>query len=250
MNEDLITLGILFFIISLFYSSAGFGGGSSYLAVLALTSLSFPVIRSTALICNIIVVSGGTYLFARHKHIPWKKSLPLIIASIPMAFLGGQWPSEDKVFYILLGFSLLVAAIAILFQTFSKPLKEQREMKLAPSAAVGGGIGFLSGLVGIGGGIFLAPVLHLMKWADAKQIAATASLFILLNSISGLLGQMYRYSASFDWQLTLPLGVAVLLGGQSGSRLTIKHLNLATVKRVTGILILVASFKILWDHLG
>ncbi len=249
MNEDLITLGILFFIISLFYSSAGFGGGSSYLAVLALTSLSFPVIRSTALICNIIVVSGGTYLFARHKHIPWRRSLSLIIASVPMAFLGGQWPIKDRIFYILLGFSLLIAAIAIIFQTFNKPLKEEQDIKPITSASVGGGIGFLSGLVGIGGGIFLAPVLHIMRWANAKQIAATASLFILLNSISGLMGQMYRYSASFDWQLTLPLGAAVLIGGQIGSRLTIRHLNLAMVKRITGLLILVASAKILWDHL-
>ena len=250
MNEDLITLGALFFIISIFYSSAGFGGGSSYLAVLALTSLSFPVIRSTALICNIIVVLGSTYLFVKHGQLSWKKSLILIVASVPMAFIGGQWPIKDAVFFILLGFSLLIAALAILWQTFSRPTQELQNIGFISSTGIGASIGFLSGLVGIGGGIFLSPVLHLLKWANARQIAATASLFILLNSISGLLGQMYRYSASFNWELTLPLGLVVLVGGQIGSRLTVLHLSLRAVKRITGILILMASFKILWDHLG
>jgi len=213
MEQNTLILVLLFFLISVFYSSAGFGGGSSYLAVLAITSLAFPVIRSTALICNIVVVSGNILLQSRHAYMPWKRAVPLVAMSIPLAFLGGQWPIKSHVFYLLLGITLLAAAFVMFVQTYQKEPLEGKQLSSAFSGLIGGGIGFLSGLVGIGGGIFLAPMLHFLKWDNAKKIAATASLFILANSLAGLGGQVVRYSAHFDWYLSLILGIAVLVGG-------------------------------------
>jgi uncharacterized protein len=244
MNEYLLIL--LFFLIALVYSSVGFGGGSSYLALLAVSGFSYLLIKPTALICNIIVVTGGTYIFHKEGLLDWRKSLPIMATSIPMAFLGGYYKLQESTFFIILGLSLIVASFFLWY--VPRQVTKVRSENLMLSAGLGAGIGFLSGLVSIGGGIFLAPVLHIINWDDPRKIAAVASLFILVNSISGLLGQ-FTANAAFDYAFILPLMLAVLLGGQLGSRLGAKKLNPVWIKRITAVLILMAGANILKDHL-
>jgi uncharacterized membrane protein YfcA len=246
MENNLIILIISFFFIAMVYSSVGFGGGSSYLALLALMSIPFETIRPTALLCNIIVVTGGTIIFLKEGKVDLKKFWPFLVLSIPMAFIGGYWKLSQATFFIILGFSLVVAAILLWIQ----PAKSQqvRSQSVVLNSIVGGGVGFLSGLVGIGGGIFLSPILHLINWDEAKKISALASLFILVNSISGLIGQISRAS-SIDWSFILPLLIAVLVGGQIGSRLGSKKFDPVYIKRITAVLIFVAGLNILKDNL-
>jgi uncharacterized membrane protein YfcA len=246
MENNLIILIISFFFIAMVYSSVGFGGGSSYLALLAVMSVPFETIRPTALLCNIIVVTGGTIIFLKEGKVDLKKFWPFLVLSIPMAFIGGYWKLSQATFFIILGFSLVVAAILLWIQ----PAKSEqvRSESVVLNSIIGGGVGFLSGLVGIGGGIFLSPILHLIKWDEAKKISALASLFILVNSISGLIGQISRAS-SIDWSFILPLLIAVLVGGQIGSRLGSKKFNPIYIKRITAVLIFVAGLNILKDNL-
>lgn len=243
---------VSFFVIALIYSSVGFGGGSSYLALLALPvfAIAFPVIRSTALFCNIIVVTGGTIIFYKEGKLSFKEIWPYLISSIPMAYVGGFWPIKQNTFFILLGATLLIVPFLLWFQ----PQKADESMKSkVPETnllkiSMGGAIGLLSGLVGIGGGIFLAPVLHFLRWSDAKRISALASMFILVNSIGGLAGQFKRGIPELRWEFLVPLLLAVLLGGQIGSRLGAKKFNPLYIKRITAIVILIAGLTVLKDH--
>jgi uncharacterized protein len=244
---------LLFFTIAAVYASAGFGGGSSYLAVMGLFSIPMQTMRPTSLMCNIVVVIGGTYILWKGGYLNFKKILPLSIASVPMTFLGGMMPLKEHTFFVLLGFSLIIAALLMAFQQYIKnetPVKQlSKGLKPLESSAVGGVIGFLSGMVGIGGGIFLSPILNLMKWDTPKNIAATASFFILVNSIAGLAGQLIQNKFVLDWQFALPLMCAVLLGGQIGSRFSDMKLNQIWVRRVTAALVFYAGVNILWTHL-
>lgn len=242
---------LLFFVIAILYSSVGFGGGSSYLAILALTGIAFMQIRSTALLCNIAVVTGNVLLFQRKGLYHWKKVLPLALFSIPLAFLGGYLKISQTFFFVLLGFTLLFASISM---WISKRLVSQQEIskenKLITNAGYGGIIGFISGMVGIGGGIFLAPLLHLKQWDTPQKIAATASFFILVNSVSGLTGQILNPDFSIDWTLTSILLITVFIGGQIGSRLSHRFFTPIQLKRATAILIAFVSIRILWKYLS
>lgn len=241
-----------FFCIAFIYSSVGFGGGSSYLALLALPvfGLAFPIVRSTALFCNIVVVGGGTFLFWKEGKLKWPEVWPYLAASIPAAYLGAFWPVRDQFSFILLGITLIVAAFLLWFQPEDK-ITTKASMAETPfrKGLVGGAIGLLSGLVGIGGGIFLSPLLHFLRWSDAKRISALASLFILVNSFGGLLGQFQRGLPALSFSFLAPLLVAVLVGGQLGSRLGIRTFNPLYIKRITAVLIFVAGINILKDHL-
>lgn len=240
----------LFFFIAILYSSVGFGGGSSYLAVFALTGIVYTQIRSTALLCNIMVVTSNVFLFSQQKIYDWKKVVPLVLFSIPLAFIGGYLKISQAFFFILLGFTLLFAAITMWkSKNIGTLLHEKTQQSVTKNATYGGIIGFVSGMVGIGGGIFLAPLLHLTHWDLPKKIAATASFFILVNSLAGLAGQYANPDFMIDWNLTSVLLVTVFIGGQIGSRLSNKLLSAIQLKKATAILIAFVSIRILWKYL-
>jgi len=187
---EFVILLLGFFSIATLYSSVGFGGGSSYLAILTLFFVSFFTIRSVALLCNLIVVSSSTYHYWKNGHLTIKKFLPFIVTSIPFAFIGARFRLSEQLFFVILSIALIISALALIYQTTK--LKKSEEVSvhypLYLNYVLGAAIGFLSGLVGIGGGIFLAPILHYMKWDKSIKIAALASFFILINSISGIAG--------------------------------------------------------------
>ena len=241
---------LLFLTVAILYSSVGFGGGSSYLAILALTGIAFTQIRSTALLCNIVVVSGNVWLFYQQKIFDWKKTLPLVLFSVPLAFVGGYLKINQTFFFILLGFTLLFAAVTMWVSKRIITNEEKSTKNTIPkNASYGGIIGFISGMVGIGGGIFLAPLLHLTNWDTPKKIAATASFFILANSIAGLLGQYTNPDFVIDWNLTSILLITVFIGGQIGSRFSNKLFSPIQLKKATAILIAFVSIRILIKYL-
>lgn len=243
---------ILFFaVIAFVYASVGFGGGSSYLAVLALYALPFHEIRLTALICNIIVVTGGTIIFIRSRQVNWRKILPLAIASIPMAYIGARLKISQNTFFIILGLSLLAAAVLLWVKTRRADFDDiDDKPSFIKDALLGGLIGFLSGMVGIGGGIFLSPLLNLMKWDTPKKIAATASVFILVNSVSGIAGQVSNLTPDIKYSRILILCVAVFIGGQIGSRMGAVKFNQLVVKRMTALLVFFAGCEVLVKHVN
>ncbi|NLR61687.1 sulfite exporter TauE/SafE family protein [Chitinophaga polysaccharea] len=241
-------LCLLFFLVALAYSAAGFGGGSSYLAMLALWSVDFQLMKSTALICNVAVVIGGVYHFYRSGHLPLKKAWQLSLISVPLAFIGSYLPMKQATFFLLLGVALTLAALVMCYRLFF-----EREEPIIPAnrgngvvyGVIGGAIGLLSGMTGIGGGIYLSPVLRLGKYDTAKNIAGLSSFFILVNSIAGLCGQAAKHAIVFDWKFTGPLLMAVILGGQIGARLSAKVLKPRWVAGATAVLILYAGVRML-----
>jgi hypothetical protein len=247
MEYYLLAFG--FFLIALVYASVGFGGGTSYLAFLSLSffALPFTMIKATALMCNIVVVSSGAYIFYKEGKLDLKKDWPYLLASVPFAYLGGQWPLKENDFFLLLGFVLLSASLLLWIQPGETEAHPQRE-KVWLQIPVASGLGFLSWLTSIGGGIFLSPVLHFLKWKEAKKISALASVYILVNSISGLLGQLSRGLPKMDWKLVIVLLLVVIMGGQIGSRLGARRFNPLYIKRITSVLIFVAALNILKDH--
>ncbi|WP_209399562.1 sulfite exporter TauE/SafE family protein [Pseudozobellia sp. WGM2] len=249
--ENLILLCSGFFVVATLYSSVGFGGGSSYLALLALFLTGFFAIRSIALICNLVVVSGSSYLYFKNGHAKFKDFLPFIAASIPLAFIGASFRLQEHVFFILLGVSLVVSAIFLAWQTFSISRSDE-QFKTYPkymNYLLGGVIGLLSGLVGIGGGIFLAPILNHLRWDKSIKIAALASFFILVNSISGLVGLVQGDMLNLPWKETIALVISVLIGGQLGIRLSLKRFTPNEIKRVTALLVLVVGIRILIKYI-
>ena len=245
---------VLFFLVAVLYSSVGFGGGSSYLAILALTEMTFIQFRAISLLCNIAVVSGGTYIYAKNGHFNWKKVLPLAFLSVPLAFLGGYLKISNTFFFVLLGFTLLVAALSMWMSKYIVQTPEKnRSNAVVKDGFFGGVIGFVSGMVGIGGGVFLAPLLHITNWDTPKRIAATASFFILVNSIAGLFGQYQsdnvEVNAYFVPTIALVLVFTVFIGGQLGSRLSTAKISPLVLKRITAVLIAFVGLRLLYKHL-
>lgn len=243
------TLVLLFFVIALLYSSVGFGGGSSYLAILALTGIAFTEIRSIALLCNIAVVTGNILHFYKRGLYDWKKVIPLALISVPLAFLGGYLKISQTFFFILLGFTLLFAAITMwLSKRFVGRESSVQQNKPLENISYGGIIGFISGMVGIGGGIFLAPLLHLRQWDTPKRIAATASFFILVNSISGFTGQLLNADFNLDWKLTTLLLFTVLMASFIGNKLRDTLFSPILLKKSTALLVAFVGIRILIQY--
>ncbi|MFM9978083.1 MAG: sulfite exporter TauE/SafE family protein [Sphingomonadaceae bacterium] len=247
-----MALTLAFFATALLYASVGFGGGSTYTALLALVGTDFRILPFVSLVCNVIVVTGGTIRFARAGLLPWRRALPLVAVSTPLALLGGLTPIRETTFMLLLGVSLIAAGILLLIQRERAVVQADRHNSPLIEPGLGGAIGYLSGLVGIGGGIFLAPILHMMRWGSAREIAATASLFILVNSLAGLIGQGLKLRAGGELAQVVdywPLALAVLIGGQIGSWAGIAKLPQALVRRLTAVLIIAVAVQLLWKML-
>jgi uncharacterized protein len=247
-------LAAAFFITAVLYASVGFGGGSTYTALLTLGGVDFKILPTISLICNVIVVSGGAVRYIRAGQVDWPRVFPLILISAPFALLGGLTPIKQATFTLILALALLTAGMLLLFQReYGKETKPTRSKASAFDYLAGAGTGYLAGLVGIGGGIFLAPILHLTRWGSPRGIAATACLFILINSLAGLSGQFMKLGTSgMAASLTpyWPLALAVLVGGQIGSFASLKLLSQALVRRGTGVLILYVAGQLLWKLLS
>ena len=259
--ELLAAITVSFAIIAAVYSIAGFGGGSSYLAMLVLAGLPYALVPRIALACNITVVSVSCYVAWRQDLLWWRAIWPYVACSVPMAFLGGSIPITRDLFLILLGLSLCAAGSRLLWSRSAEsqagledqgpgvPIAGARLFGIVTGAA----IGFTSGLVGIGGGIFLSPVLHLTGRLPARQINAIASLFILVNSVAGLFGQLSKQTGDFAmvsplWTLTLC--AAVFVGGQVGSRLGLRVFPAPVLRRVTAALVLFAGLRVTLGGFG
>ena len=242
---SMTALAALFALTAALYASVGFGGGSTYTALLILFGTPIALVPAISLACNIIVVSGGTLRFARAGEMPWGKALPLVAIAAPLAFLGGLTPVKEGVLVWLLGGSLLVSALLL----FAQPQSAQaRTLPRALLYPVTGALGLLAGVVGIGGGIFLAPILHLIRWAEARAVAATASLFILTNSLFGLTGQLVKGQGSAMFETVAahwPLLVAVLVGGTIGSHIAVQLAAPALLRRLTALLVGFVAVRLL-----
>jgi len=197
------------------------------------------------------VVTGGTIVFIANRQVNWRKVIPLIVVSVPMAYYGATLKLSQETFFIVLGCSLIVAAILLWIKTkrVDEEIKEQGGKGYLRDALLGGVIGFLSGMVGIGGGIFLSPILNLMKWDTPKKIAATASLFILVNSLSGITGQLSVVPEGLNYTRIGLLCAAVFIGGQVGSRMGAAKFNQLVVRRVTAVVVFIAGADVLHKYL-
>lgn len=242
----MIGLALAFFVTALLYAIAGFGGGSTYTALLVLAGTDYRAVPILSLACNILVVSVGTWRFARAGHLDWRRVWPLFVTSVPAAWLGGRLVVEKDLFVGLLAGSLLVAGLTMLWQPYWKRdiTPEPGPRWIEPVA--GGGLGFLAGVVGIGGGIFLAPLLYLLRWDAPRRIAATCAAFILVNSISGLAGQASKGLGAAaavigEHGLLFP---AVLVGGILGASLGSRRIEPQWVRIVTALLILYVAVRL------
>lgn len=242
---------LAFVVVAFLYASVGFGGGSSYTAILIASGLSWQLVPPVSLLCNIIVVTGGVYHFARAGHLDMKFAIPLIGASVPAAFIAGTVRLDEPTFLLVLAIALLVSGSLMLLDRQWRQQEQTRpELGTTALLTLGLSLGALAGLTGIGGGIYLAPVLHFFRLADAKTVAATASLFILVNSLAGLGGQLAKLGAEAQILLDagyLVLPVAVLLGGQIGSRIGATLLPAAPIRRLTGLVVLIVALRLLWQ---
>ena len=237
-------LPIRFFIIALLYATVGFGGGSSYLALLTVSDVPYLLIPKLALICNLLVVSGGCYHYFKNKHFNIRLMLPFILSSVPMAFLGGMYAISENTFQGLLAGCLILAGFRLLFIPKSS-IELTHIPSWATSMAIGGILGALSGVVGIGGGIFLAPLMLNLRWGKPKEVASTASAFIWLNSLAGLAGQSTKGIPSEIFNYW-PLFIAVILGGQIGSLFgSHPKISQSSIQRLTALLILLISIRLI-----
>ena len=241
----MLNLIILFFVTSAIYSSVGFGGGSTYLALLLLWGIPYTIFPVIALSCNIIVVTGNCINYSRAGNLDLKFLAPYLVGSIPMAFIGGALSIEKELFEILLFVILLLAGLFLLtnFKTYNDNEENFRKIPLPLSILIGGVLGFVSGVVGIGGGIFLSPILFLLRAAKTKVIITAASVFILINSLSGIVGQLTKNQILEQLVNYWPLLIAVLIGGQIGNFLNIKILPTKILALITSALVLFVALR-------
>jgi uncharacterized membrane protein YfcA len=238
-------LSILFFITAILYSSVGFGGGSTYLALLLIWGVPYTIFPIIALSCNIIVVSGNCYNYIRAGNLNLKLLIPYLIGSIPLAFMGGSLPVEKKFFEILLFLVLSLAGCLLLinFRSYDDKQESYKNIPFLVSVIIGGILGFISGIVGIGGGIFLSPILFLIRVARPKHIVTAASLFILINSVFGIVGQLTKNLNFSEVYSFFYLLIAVLIGGQIGNYLNLKIFPTRLLALITSGLVLFVAIR-------
>ena len=240
------TLSILFFVTAILYSSVGFGGGSTYLALLLIWGVPYAIFPIIALSCNIIVVSGNCFNYIRAGNLNLKLLIPYLIGSIPLSFIGGSLNIEKQIFEILLFFVLLIAGCLLLinFNSYDDKNKSYKNIPYFISITIGAILGFVSGIVGIGGGIFLSPILYLLRVARPKHIVTVASLFILINSIFGIAGQLTKEIYFEEIYPYFYLLIAVLIGGQIGNYLNLKIFPTRILALITSILVIFVAIRV------
>lgn len=230
------------------YSSVGFGGGSSYIALLLLLGWTLIEVRSLALICNIAVVSGSVFNYHRLGYISYRKIVPILLFSMPAALLGGYITLPRSLFQLMAATILLLAAF-LLYRSNKNAILTINKPSEKIVYAASSFIGLISGIIGIGGGIFLSPLLHLIRWDKSLKIAATASIFILINSLAALIGIVINHSFSLDWKyIFLPL--AVIIGGQIGNQISIDKLTPERIRLITAILIALVGIRLLYQFIN
>ena len=241
----MILLSILFLVTAILYSSVGFGGGSTYLALLLLWGVPYTIFPIIALSCNIIVVFGNCFNYIRAGNLNLKLLTPYLIGSIPLSFAGGSLPVEKKLFEILLFLVLSLAGTLLLlnFRSYENQNVTYKKIPNIISIIIGGFLGFISGVVGIGGGIFLSPILFLLKVGKPKHIVTSASLFILINSVFGIMGQLtknlYITEIINYWYLV----AIVFVGGQIGNFINLKIFPTRALVFLTASLVLFVAFR-------
>lgn len=234
-----LVLGVL--LVAFLYSSVGHAGASGYIAVMGLASLSPALIKPSALVLNVLVASIGSWQFFRAGHFRWRLFWPFALLSVPMAFLGGKIDLPTYWFKGLVGVVLLISAANFLWRPGDDEPREEPSLPVALGA--GGVLGLFAGLTGTGGGIFLTPLMLLMRWARTKQVAATSALFILVNSLAGLAGN--ASAARTIPALVWPLAGAALVGGSLGSYLGSKRLPTVAIKRLLAVVLVIAGLHLL-----
>lgn len=245
MIDQIWLLAIAFAVVAFLYASIGFGGGSSYTALLALAGLSAAAIPVVSLSCNLIVATGGAIAFCRRGFLDVRTMLPILLVSAPAAYFAGRYRISADLYFLLLGIALSVAAVLLWWQGPKDADRPTRAMPTGLKLFSGASLGALSGLTGIGGGIYLSPLLMLGRWATPKQAAAAASVYICINSIAGLLGQLTKPESRSAIELVVPLGLAVFIGGTLGSRFGSTRLSPLALRRGTAILVAIIAIRIL-----
>jgi uncharacterized protein len=236
---------LLLFLVAFLYSSVGHGGASGYLALMALFNIAPDVMKPTALLLNLFVAGTSFLQFYRGKHFIWKIFLPLALASVPMAFLGGLITVDPGLYKKMLGILLLVPIVRFLFFR-NIPVDQLKKSSFGLSLLIGGGVGMLSGMIGIGGGIILSPILLLLKWTDQKQTAAISALFIFVNSLSGLGGQLTK-GIHFSPDMLGYVCVA-FAGGLGGAYFGALRFRQDVLKYLLAVVLSMASYKLIFTR--
>ena len=241
----MIILSILFFVTAILYASVGFGGGSTYLALLLIWNIPYHIFPIIALLCNIFVVSGNSFNYIKAGNLNLKLLIPYLIGSVPLAFIGGSLPIEKNIFEIFLFIVLAIAGTLLLinFKSYDDNESTYRNIPVVISIFIGGILGFVSGVVGIGGGIFLSPILFLIKAAKPKHIVTAASLFILINSASGIIGQLTKNVVLSDISNYWYLFLMVIIGGHIGNYLNLKIFPTRLLALITSGLVLFVAIR-------
>jgi len=241
--DSIVFFYLLLFLVAFLYSSVGHGGASGYLALMALWGIAPEVMKPTALLLNLFVSLTSFIQFYRGKHFNWKIFLPFAIASVPMAFVGGLVNVDADVYKKILGLLLIVPIIRFLFFP-NIQVNELKKSNALLSLIIGAAIGFLSGLIGIGGGIILSPILLLLKWTDMKQTAAISALFIFVNSLSGLAGQLTK-GIQFSADMYTYVAVA-FVGGIFGAYFGSLKFKQTILKYLLALVLIMAAYKLLF----
>jgi uncharacterized protein len=242
MNELILLLSLLT-VIAFLYSSVGHGGASGYLGVMALMGISSAVMKPSALVMNLAVSLFSFIGFYRAGHFKMKLFLPFALASVPMAFLGGTMSLSDSVYKKILAVCILISILRMVYQ-FNQKDVPNRPIPVWAGLLSGGMIGLLSGMIGIGGGIILSPLMLLMRWSNLKETAAVSALFIFVNSLSGLFGQMQHggihLTENMQWAV-----LATIIGGLFGSYFGSKKFNIPTLRYMLALGLLIACLKLM-----
>ncbi len=241
----MIILPIFFFITAILYSSVGFGGGSTYLALLLIWDTPYYIFPVIALFCNIIVVTGNSVNYIRAGNHNLKLLLPFLIGSIPFAYIGGTLIINKEIFEILLFLVLSVAGSLLLMNNKAYENNDiiVKKLNIFISVIIGSLLGLISGIIGIGGGIFLSPILFLLKADKPKNIITTASLFILVNSISGIFGQFTKDNIINEFVIYWPLFLSVFIGGLIGNYLNLKIFSNRVLALITSFLVIFVAAR-------